>query len=332
MRAVVAKDFGSVDLLSVEDVRDPSPGEGQVLIEVAAASVNFADLLVIEKKYQSLPTPPFVPGKDVAGVVAAAGRGVSRVRPGERVMAHLDQGAYAEMAVAAEATTFVLPDKMPFVEAAAMGVVYQTAHFALIEHGRYTPGEVVLVNGATGGVGIASLQLAKSLGAKVVAGLTSPAKAAVARANGADYTIDLARADLANSLREQLREITNGRGADIILDLIGGEVFEASLRALAWRGRIVIIGFAGGRIPTIKANYLLVKNITASGLYWGSYCGHDIERVGRVQDELFALYREGRIRPQVMKEFPLEEFREALAMISGRKVEGRVVLTTGRGA
>ncbi len=332
MRAVIAKDFGSLDKLTLEEVRDPTPGVGEILVDVCAVGVNFSDLLVIDGKYQNLPTPPFVPGKVVSGVVAELGCGCARFEPGDRVMALLDDGAYAERAVANQGTAFTIPDGMSHVQAASMGTAYQTAHFALIERGQYRAGETVLINGATGGVGLAALQLAKFKEATVLAGLTSPEKAATARANGADYVIDLSGENLADSLRRQVRDLTEGRGVDIVLDPIGGEVFEASLRALAWRGRAVIIGFASGRIPTIKANYLLLKNISVNGLYRSSYWQRDPEWVRRVQDEIFALFAARRINPPIMRTFALEDFRDALSLITERKVLGRVVLTTGRGA
>ncbi len=330
MRAVLIREHGAPDTLRVEEVPAPALGDRQVLVDVHAAAVNYPDLLVIAGQYQILPPRPFSPGKDAAGVVAAVGAGVTRCKPGDRVMVQVEHGAYAEQLVAAEESCFVIPDSMPLTEAAAMGLVYQTAHFALVERGAYRPGEVVLVNGAGGGVGLAAVQLAKALGATVLAGVRNERHAELARKGGADHVIRLDADNLRDSLRQQVHAVTNGRGADVVLDPVGGDAFDASLRTMAWRGRMVIIGFAAGRIPTIKANYLLVKNIAVSGLQWSDYRDRDPDWVRRVQTELFELYQAGKLRPAVMQSFPLEEFAAALKLVSDGKVQGKVVLTTGR--
>ena len=327
MRAVIVKTFGSPDDAVVEDIADPQPGAGKILIEVHAAGVNFADLLVIQKKYQDLPSLPYVPGKEVSGTVMAVGDGVTQVRPGDRVMAFVEHGAFAEQAIAGEADCFVIPDAMPFVEAASIGVVYQTANLALEAHGRLIAGETVLITGASGGVGLAAVQLAKAKGAVVLAGLTSPAKAPVVLESGADHVIDLSGENIRDTLRAQVHEVTDGRGADVVIEIVGGEVFDASLRALAWHGRIVVIGFTSGAISTIKSNYLLLKNITASGMFFNSYRKKAPEWVARSQKAIFDLYEGGKIRPPIMKTLPLADFAQAFALNSERKVEGRVVLT-----
>lgn len=330
MRAVWVREHGAPETARVEEVPSPQISDDQVLIEVKAIGVNYPDLLVIGGTYQILPPRPFSPGKDAAGIVRAVGRNASHCKPGDRVAVQLEYGAYAEQVAAKDAVCHVIPGGMPFEEAAAMGLVYQTAHFALIERGLYQRGETVLVNGAAGGVGLAAVQIAKGLGATVLAGVNSEAHAAIARENGADHVIDLARPDLRDSLRAQVHAVTGGRGADVVLDPLGGAVFEASLRALAWRGRMVVIGFAAGAMPELKANYLLVKNITVSGLQWSDYRERRPEWVRRVQMELFDLYASGAIRPRIMRSFPLERFVEALALIKGGNVQGKVVLTTAR--
>jgi NADPH2:quinone reductase len=327
MRAVVVKSFGSPDGAVMENIADPHPSAGEILVEVQAAGVNFADLLVIQKKYQDLPSLPYVPGKEVSGTVMAVGEGIARIRPGDRVMAFVEHGAFAEQAIAVEADCFVIPDAMPFVEAASMGVVYQTAHLALEAHGRLGAGESVLITGASGGVGLAAIQLAKAKGATVLAGLTSPAKSPIVLENGADHVIDLTEENIRDALRAQVHEVTDGRGADVVIEIIGGEVFDASLRALAWHGRIVVIGFTSGAISTIKSNYLLLKNITASGLFFNSYRKKAPEWVARVQKTIFALYEAGKIRPPIMKTLSLADFAQAFSLITERKVEGRLVLT-----
>ena len=330
MRAVWVREHGTPESMRIEEVPAPAIGDEQVLIEVKAIGVNYPDFLVIGGSYQILPPRPFSPGKDAAGIVRAAGRNARHCKPGDRVAVQLEYGAYAEQVAAKDAVCHVIPEAMSFEEAAAMGLVYQTAHFGLVERGLYQRGETVLVNGAAGGVGLAAVQIAKGLGATVLAGVNNEAHAAIARESGADHVIDLARPDLRESLRAQVYAVTGGRGADVVLDPLGGAVFEASLRALAWRGRMVVIGFAAGGIPELKANYLLVKNISVSGLQWSDYRERRPEWVRRVQTELFGLYASGAIRPRVMRSFPLERFAEALALVKSGSVTGKVVLTTAR--
>ena len=328
MRAILIREHGEPETLRIEEIPTPHYGDDDVLIDVHAIGVNYPDLLVIGGQYQILPPRPVSPGKDAAGVVVAVGQNVTIFRPGDRVVVQLEYGAYAEQVVARASSCFVIPDVMSFVDAAAMGLVYQTAHFGLIERGLYQRGETVLVNGAAGGVGLAALQIAKGLGATVLAGVNNEEHASLARANGADHIIDLAAENLHESLRQQVHKVTDGRGADVVLDPLGGDVFDAALRAMAWRGRMVVIGFAAGRIPTIKANYLLVKNILVSGLQWSDYRERDPAWVRRVQEELFALYQNEKIKPNVMQTFPMEDFATALSLVKAGKVQGKVVLTT----
>jgi NADPH2:quinone reductase len=330
MRAVWVREHGAPETARVEEVPAPAIGDEQVLVDIKAIGVNYPDLLVMGGTYQILPPRPFSPGKDAAGIVRAVGSRATHCKPGDRVAVHLEYGAYAEQVAAKDAVCHVLPEAMSFEEAAAMGLVYQTAHFGLIERGLYQRGETVLVNGAAGGIGLAAVQIAKGLGATVFAGVNNEEHGRIARENGADQVIDLARPDLRDSLRAQVHALSGGRGVDIVLDPLGGAVFEASLRALAWRGRMVVIGFAAGGIPELKVNYLLVKNITVSGLQWSDYRERAPDWVRRVQMELFELYVKGAIRPRVMRSFPLERFAEALALVKSGSVQGKVVLTTAR--
>ena len=333
MRAVVVKELGPPESLSIEDVAAPAPGEGEALLDLHACSVNFPDLLFIEGKYQVLPDLPFSPGFDAAGVVTAVDGGVKNLKPGDRVMVRLPKGGgYAEQATSPEQFCYPLPDDMSYVDAAAMGMVYQTAYFGLLDRGQYQEGETVMVNGASGGVGIAAVQLAKALGATVLAAVSKPEKGEVARAAGADHVIDLSADDLRESLRQQVFAVTDGKGADVILDPIGGAVFEASLRALAWRGRIVIVGYASGDIPSVKTNYIMIKNIAVSGLSAANYLHRTPEWMARAQQELFDLYTQGKLKPHVMKTYPLEDYLAALTIIRNREVQGKVVLTLKNGA
>jgi NADPH2:quinone reductase len=331
MRAVQVQSFGGPEGLAVAEVPAPAPGPGEVLIAARAIGVNYPDLLVAGGKYQRLPPLPFSPGKELAGIVAAVGEGVTSCRPGDRVMAQVEHGAYAEEVVASAAQCFVMPDGMSFAEGAAMGLVYQTAWFALLDRGLYREGETVLVLGAAGGVGLAALQLAKALGATVLAGVSRPERAAALQGEGADRIIELWRPNLRDSLREQVHAATAGRGADVALDPAGGDVFDAALRALAWRGRLVVIGFAAGRIPEVRANYLLLKNISVSGLQWSDYRDRTPDWMRQAQDELFALWRAGRLKPRIADALPLEEAATALRRLQEGSVVGKLVLTVGNG-
>jgi len=326
MRAIRVHEHGPYTGLQVEDAPDPVPGEREVAIETRAIGVNYPDLLAIEGKYQFLPPRPFSPGKEAAGIVRAVGAGVTACKPGDRVMALLEYGAYAEQVLAPEQQVFVLPEGMPFADAAALGLAYQTAHFALIDRGQWRAGETVLVTGATGAVGLASRQVAKALGATVLAGVSGPHRAEVARATGADHVVDLSAPDLRESLRAQVHAVTGKRGVDVVVELLGGDVFDAALRALAWRGRLVVVGFASGRIPEVKANYLLVKNISVSGLQVSDYRDHDPAWMRRVQFELFDLYRAGKLKPCICATYPLSRFGEALARFGRRDVVGKLIL------
>jgi NADPH2:quinone reductase len=330
MRAVILREFGGLDAPTVGDFPEPQPGPLEVQVAVHACAVNYVDLLVIGGKYQFLPERPFVPGKGPAGVVSAVGDSVTRFKVGDRVLAMAEQGGYAETVTVGEANCWRLPASMSFVDAAAMALVYDTSWFALRERGRYKPGETVLVLGASGGVGYAAVQLAKAMDAKVLAGIASPDKFDLARQAGADAVIDLSRADLRDSLRTQVYDVTGGAGADIILDPLGGDIFDAALRALAWRGRLVVIGFAAGRIPAVKANYLLVKNIEVSGLQVSDYRKKTPDLMAACFSELFAYAEAGKLKPLVMATHPLERFADALRLIQDRQARGRVILTTGR--
>lgn len=308
----------------------PAPGPDQVLIDVHTAGVNFPDVLVVQGTYQNLAPLPFSPGKEVAGVVRSAGARVVSCRPGDRVVALIENGGYAEQVLAPAANTYVLPAGIDFVTAATT-MVYQTAHFALLERGAYRAGESVLVTGATGGVGMASVQLAKALGATVLAAIGTPAKIDFARSLGADAIIDASAADPSQSLREQVRAVTADRGADVIIENVGGALFEACLRALAWSGRIVVVGFAGGSLPVLRANYLLIKNITATGLHWSDYRDRDPALVRRVQEEIMELLRSRRLKPPIAAVYSMERAVEALRELAGRTVLGKLVLATEAG-
>jgi NADPH2:quinone reductase len=255
---------------------------------------------------------------------------VKALKPGDRVLAMAEQGGYGEFVAILESQCFKLPDKMSFVDAAAMALVYDTSWFALRDRARYQIGDTVLVLGATGGVGLAAVQLAKAMGAKVLAGVSSWDKADIARDAGAHAVIDLSKSNLRDSLREQVYEVTSNRGADIILDPLGADIFDAAIRALAWRGRMVVIGFAAGRIPTVRVNYLLVKNIEVSGLQVSDYRKRMPGQMAACFQEIFGLYDAGKIKPAPTTILPIARFATALGDIRDRRTRGRIVLSQGK--
>lgn len=325
MRAVLCKEWGAPETLVVEEVPEPAAGVGEVCIAVAACGVNFADTLLIAGEYQDKPAFPFSPGLEVAGTVLDCGEGVQNLAPGDRVMAALDHGGFAEQAAARADDVFRLPDDMDFDAAAGFAIVYGTAYGALDWRARLAAGETLLVLGAAGGVGLTAVEVGKAMGARVIAAAGGDEKLALARAHGADEAIDYRAEDL----RVRVKELTDGRGCDVIYDPVGGAAFDASLRCVAWEGRIVVIGFASGRVPQVPANLLLVKNCAAIGFYWGSYRRKDPARLRAAFETLFEWYGEGRLTPHVSQRFPLDEAPAALAALKGRTATGKIVLTTG---
>jgi NADPH2:quinone reductase len=326
MRSMLVDRFGTPETLRGAEVPEPMPQPDEVLVTVHAAPVNYVDLLTIGGTYQFLPALPFIPGKGPAGVVTKLGPEATELRVGDRVLAMTEQGGYAEMVTVRANQCYPLPPEMSFAEAASLSLVYDTAWFALRERARFEPGETVLVLGASGGVGQAAVQLAHAMGARVLAGISRPEREAAVRAAGADEVIDLSAENLRDGLRAQVYAVTEGRGADVILDPLGGPTFEAAVRALAWRGRLVVIGFAGGAIPSIKMNYLLLKNIEISGLQISDYRKRRTEQVAACFAEIFRLYEQGKIRPAEPTLFSLARAGEALAALRDRQIAGRAVL------
>jgi len=326
VQALVVEEHGPLESLKLMERPDPVPGAGEVLVDVQAASINFPDLLVIGGTYQKLPARPFSPGKDFAGIVSAVGAGVTRCKVGDRVSVQIEYGAYAQKCVVREQNCHVMPASMSFADATAMGLTYPTAHFALVERAHYKPGDVVLVTGAAGGVGIAAVQIAKALGATVIAAVSSEERAALVRANGADHVVRTDVPDLRESFRDQVYAAVGKRGVDIIVESVGGEVFEAAFRTIAWSGRVVVVGFAGGGIPQVKTGVLLVKNIALIGLQWSDYRDREPDNVARVTQELYRWYEAGKIKPHVMATYPLKDYQRALKAVRDREVKGKVVL------
>jgi NADPH:quinone reductase len=329
-RAVQIVCHGEPEDLSIVDVPDRAPQRGELVVDVHAIGVNFADLLVVRGRYQILAPLPFSPGKEVSGIVSAVGGRDAEFRVGDRVIAYPENGGYVDRLTVASLLCHRLPAGLDFADAIGLGLAFQTAHFALFERGTMQPGETVLVTGATGGVGITTIQLAKARGARVIAGCTTPSKANFARECGADHVVMLDRPDLAETLRAEVAEATNGGGADLIIENLGGDIFEACLRALAWRGRIVVVGFAAGAPSVVRSNYLLIKNIAAIGLHWSDYRDRTPDLVRRAQKDIFALWQEGRLTPAVTEALHLEDAPSALRRLADRRVLGKIVLVTGR--
>jgi NADPH:quinone reductase len=322
MKAMIARAWGEPSSLEYAEVPTPSPGPGEVRIDARAIGCNFPDILLVQGRYQVKPPLPFSPGHEVAGVVGAVGPGVSDVRPGDRVFAILRWGTYAEAVVAPADRVYRLPDFMTFEEGAAFGLVYQTAWCALVHRTHVRPGETLLIHGAAGGVGLAAVQVGRVLGARVLATAGAPEKLEVARAAGADVVINYRTDDWV----ERVRRETNGRGADVIYDPVGGDVFDGSTRCIASEGRLLIIGFAAGRIAEAATNRILLKNIDVIGVHWGLYSERDPAIVKRWMDELLRLVRGGSLKPVLFKTYPLREAPAALAAIASREAYGKVVL------
>jgi NADPH2:quinone reductase len=323
MRAIVCRALEGPDSLECTDLPEPEPGACGVRIRVRAAGVNFADSLMLKGQYQERPPLPFTPGLEVAGEIDAVGAGVRGLAPGQRVLAIVPHGGFAEKVVARADDVVLLPEHMDDVTAAGFAIAYGTAHGALRWRADLHAGETLLVHGAGGGVGLTAVECGKAMGAKVIATARGADKLAVAKAHGADHTLDSETDDI----KRLVKELTGGMGADVVYDPVGGAMFDASLRCIAWEGRIVIIGFASGSVPQIPANLLLVKNAAALGFYWGSYRKHDPERLRSGFQELFDWYRDGRIRPHVSTTLPLAETADAIRLLMDRRSIGKVVVS-----
>jgi NADPH2:quinone reductase len=323
MRAVVCRAWGEPETLVFEEVPAPAVGPGEVGIAIEAAGLNFADTLIIAGKYQSKPPLPFTPGFEVAGRVTRVGDGVAGFRPGDRVMAVIGAGGFAEAVTAPAAQVHPLPDGIDPVIAAGFPIAYGTSHLGLAYRAGLKAGETLLVHGAAGGVGLTAVEIGKRLGATVIATATGPEKLAVAGAAGADHLID----SRAEDLRDQVKALTGGRGADVVYDPVGGPLFDASLRATALGGRILVVGFASGTVPHVPANILLVKNISVLGFHWGQYETLNPAWMRDSLGELLGWLGRGELRPHVSQTFPLDQAIAALVALRQRRTTGKVVLT-----
>jgi NADPH2:quinone reductase len=326
MRAVVVDRWMEPRDLAVREAPEPVLSPGTLAIDVRAAGCNFFDLLMVRGQYQMKPPFPFIPGAELAGVVREVGADVEGFRAGDRIFASAGLGAFAERAVVPARGAWRMPERMSFEEAAGLPIVYPTSYAGLVFRARLEKGETLLVHAAAGGVGIAAVQIGKALGARVIATAGGADKLAVAREAGADVTIDYRTGDWV----EEVRTATGGRGADVIYDSVGGDIFDASLKCIAWNGRLLVIGFASGRIPEVKLNRVLLKNIAIVGLHWGAHAMHEPARIGETMDALLALYRDGKIKPVVYRTYPLSELPAALEALGGRQTYGKVVVAPDR--
>jgi NADPH:quinone reductase len=322
MKAVLAKVFGAPEQLVLEELAPRPAGPGEVAIAVKACGVNFFDALIVQGKYQTRPTLPFSPGGEVSGVISAVGEGVTRLETGMRVLAFIGYGGYAEEVTTDAANVIALPPQMDFVTAAAFPITYATSYHALKDRGQLRSGETLLVLGAAGGVGLATVEIGKIMGARVIAAASSEAKLALAREHGADSLIHYGTSDL----RERIREETAGKGVDLVYDPVGGAYAEPALRSLAAGGRYLVIGFASGEIPKIALNLLLLKVVSMVGVFWGAFAKTQPQRNAANIGELLAWYTQGRLRPHVSATFPLARYHDALDAVTQRKALGKVVL------
>ncbi len=322
MRAVWVEQLMEPEALCVADIESPRAASGEVLIDVRAAGCNFSDILMLKGEYQVKPELPFVPGGEVAGVVCEIGGQVDGFEMGDRVLSRCALGGFAERVAAPSATTYRMPNELSFEQGAAMPTVYPTSYAALLWRARLRAGETLLVHAAAGGVGLAAVQIGKALGAHVIATAGGRDKLEIARAAGADVLIDYREADFVSSVMDA----TDGRGADVIYDSVGGETTDRSLKCINWNGRLLVIGFASGTIPEIKLNRVLLKNISVVGLHWSAYPDREPERTDECFEGLFEMSRAGHISPLVSESYPLEEAGRALAALRSRKTVGKVVL------
>jgi NADPH2:quinone reductase len=322
MRAMVMRALGEPDRLELVELPDPQPGPDQISIDVEAIGCNFADVLICRGAYQLKPELPFSPGSEVAGRVRALGSNVRGLSVGQRVAAQLGLGGYATIAVADARRVQPLPDGMPAADAAALGIAYQTAYLALVDRARIAPGETLLVQAAAGGVGLAAVQIGRALGARVIAGAGADDKLALCAQHGAHEGVNTR----AEGWDERVRALTGGRGADVIYESVGGDVFERSLKCIAWGGRLLVIGFSSGEIPAVRLNRVMLKHIAVIGLNLGGYHQHQPELLAQSTQRLFALYADG-LRPLIHARYPLIEAARALAALAGRQTAGKLILS-----
>ncbi len=321
MKAIVCSELGPPSRLSVQEIANPEPDAGEVVVDVAAAGLNFPDTLIIEGKYQFKPDLPFTPGGEAAGVISSVGEGVAHLSVGQRVIALSTYGAFAEKWAVPATGVIPIPGALDFESAAGFGLTYGTSYHALIQRARLQPGEIMLVLGAAGGVGSAAIEIGKHLGAEVIAAASTPEKLRFAAESGADHLIDYTSEDL----RDRLKEITGGRGVDVVYDPVGGDFTEQAFRSLAWNGRHLVVGFAAGDIPELPINLALLKGASLVGVFWGRSLSEEPQRAFQNFVELTELANAGVIHPRVSQRFTLDQYSEAFAVFENRSVMGKAV-------
>ncbi len=325
MKALVCNEFGPAENLSLEERPAPSPGKGEILVDIKAAGVNFPDVLTVQGKYQFKPELPFVPGAEVAGIVTAVGEGVTSRKVGDKVISTLQIGGFSEQCVASEHGSFGMGETMSFEQAAGFAITYGTSYYALKQQANIQPGETLLVLGAAGGVGIATIQIAKAMGAKVIAAASSEEKLDFACEAGADLRINYSE----ENLKDKVKELTGGKGADVIYDPVGGDFSEQAFRAIAWDGRFLVIGFASGPIPAIPLNLMLLKGASLVGVFWGAWAARFPMESRQNFDELIEMIDGGQFSPMVTEVYSLDDYKAAFASISERRAKGKVILSNG---
>ena len=327
MKAVLCKAYGAPEDLVLEDVAEPVAGAGEVLVEVAATALNFPDVLMVAGKYQSQPPFPFSPGGEVAGTVLEAGSGVTEFAPGDRVFGGVGHGGFAERVAVAAQSLQPVPESMSLVEASGISTTYGTSYYALKQRADLQPGETLLVTGAAGGVGIAAVQLGKAMGARVIAAASSEHKLAAAKDSGADELIDYSD----GQLKDKVKALTGGKGADVIYDPVGGALFDQCLRCINWYGRILVIGFAAGDIPKAPINLILLKSCQLVGVFYGAWSARARDENRANFRDILAFHEAGKIKPVVGRVHPLESYAEALNDLAQRRAIGKIVVTPGGG-
>jgi NADPH:quinone reductase len=325
MKALVCNEFGPAENLSLEERPAPSPGKGEILVDIKAAGVNFPDILTVQGKYQFKPELPFVPGAEVAGIVTAVGEGVTSHKVGDKVISTLQIGGFSEQCVASEHGSFGMGETMSFEQAAGFAITYGTSYYALKQQAKIQPGETLLVLGAAGGVGIATIQIAKAMGAKVIAAASSEEKLDFACEAGADLRINYSE----ENLKDKVKELTGGKGADVIYDPVGGDFSEQAFRAIAWDGRFLVIGFASGPIPAIPLNLMLLKGASLVGVFWGAWAARFPMESRQNFDELIEMIDGGQFSPLVTEVYSLDDYKAAFESISERRAKGKVILSNG---
>ena len=322
MKAIVCNAFGPVENLEYKEVADPKAGKGQVVVDIKACGVNFPDGLIVQGLYQMKPEVPFIPGNEVAGVIIELGEGVKHLKVGQRVIALCMLGGYAEKVACAATHVMSIPDEISFDEAAGLVTAHATAHHGLKQRANIQPGETLLVTGAAGGTGLAAVQIGKQMGATVIAVCSTQEKLDMAKANGADILINYSEVDL----KTAIKEVTNGKGVDVVYECVGGDAFNACSRSMAWNGRLLVVGFAGGTIPEFPVNLALVKGYSVIGVFWGSFTQHQPQDFAQNMRELLTWYVQGKVKVVVDEALPLAQAKDALNKVMGREVKGKMSL------